>query len=118
MSQGNAAPWTNATSLHTGYHVIDNSDASVWVCAVAHTSAALPTTFLADRTAHPTYWARLLTGFAPRGEWAQNTQYFPYDLTYDSARGIMALVSDHTYKYCYRLNSRRCITLGIPIRYE
>ena len=91
MSQGNVAPWTNATAYTPGITVIDNSDASVWVCAVPHTSAVLPTTFLADRTAHPTYWARLLTGFAPRGEWARSTQYFPYDLTYDSARGIMAL---------------------------
>src|SRR4029077_15837353 len=45
----------------------------------------------ADRAAHPTNWTRLLTGFAPRGEWQQNTNYFPYDLAYDSARGIMAL---------------------------
>ena len=91
MSQANVAPWKNATTYTPGVTVIDNSDASVWVCAVGHASAPLPTTFLSDRTTHPTYWARLLTGFAPRGEWKQNTQYFPYDLTYDSARGIMAL---------------------------
>ena len=65
-------------------------DATIWLCVIANTSPATGT-FAAYRTAHPTHWTRLLTGFAPRGEWAQNTNYFPYDLTYDSARGIMAL---------------------------
>jgi len=32
---------------------------TAWQCAVAHTSAVAPTTFSADRVAHPTYWASL-----------------------------------------------------------
>jgi hypothetical protein len=91
MSQVNVNGWANSTDYTVGVDVIDETDASVWMCAKAHKSADAPATFLDDRTAHPDYWARLLTGFAPRGEWAQNTNYFPYDLTYDSARGIMAL---------------------------
>jgi len=90
MSQGNVEPWAHSTVYTIGMTVLDGDDASVWMCAINHTSAATGT-FAQDRAAHPTYWARLLTGFSPRGEWAQSTQYFPYDLTYDSAHGIMAL---------------------------
>lgn len=91
MSQANVAPWANSTHYLTGVSLLDAIDATVWMCVIEHTSAATPTTFAQDRTAHPTYWTRLLTGFAPRGEWTQSTQYFPYDLAYDSDRGIMAL---------------------------
>jgi hypothetical protein len=91
MSQANVPPWANATHYNIGTTVIDTVDASVWMCVIAHTSPNAPTTFLQSRTAHPEWWTRLLTGFAPRGEWKQNTNYFPYDLAYDSSRGIMAL---------------------------
>jgi hypothetical protein len=60
------------------------------MCVFEHTSAATGT-FAADRAAHPNYWTRLISGFAPRGEWQQGVIYFPYDLAYDSGRGIMAL---------------------------
>ena len=91
VSQGNVDVWANATHYTVGITVLDGNDATVWMCAVTHTSSAEPVTFVEDRANNPTYWTRLLTGFAPRGEWAQSTQYFPYDLTYDSAQGIMAL---------------------------
>jgi hypothetical protein len=91
LSQGNVDVWKNSTQYTPGISVIDGTDATVWMCVLLHVSAPAPTTFAQDRAAHPTYWTRLLTGFAPRGEWAQNTQYFPYDLAYDSHRGIMAL---------------------------
>jgi hypothetical protein len=91
LSISNVAAWENSTDYDVGINVIDTNDATVWVCVTHHVSAAPPTTFAQDRAAHPNYWARLLTGFAPRGAWAQSTQYLPYDLVYDQAHGIMAL---------------------------
>jgi hypothetical protein len=93
LSGANVAVWTNGTNYGEGETVVDDTDASIWLCAVEHTSAATPTTFAEDRLANPTYWTRLLTGFAPRGEWQNATNYFPYDLTFDSHLGIMALCS-------------------------
>jgi len=90
MSQVDALPWANNTAYTVGTTVTDTTDATTWMCAVANTSAATGT-FAADRAAHPTYWTKLLTGFAPRGEWTQGTQYFPYDLAYDTAQGIFGL---------------------------
>ena len=88
--------WANNTHYGLGISAMDGTDASIWMCNVPHTSA-VSGTFAADRTAHPTYWVRLLTGFAPRGQWLNSTNYFPYDLVYDAARGIMALCeSQHT----------------------
>ena len=91
LSGVNADIWRNSTHYTVGTQIVDEVDATIWMCSVTHTSAAAPTTFAQDRAAHPTYWVRLLTGFAPRGAWAQNTQYFPYDLVYDTGHGIMAL---------------------------
>ena len=90
LSGTNVAVWQHNTPYTVGVTILDDTDATIWMCSVSHTSAATGT-FAADRAAHPTYWVRLLTGFAPRGEWQQSTQYFPYDLAYDSGRGIMAL---------------------------
>ena len=91
LSQTNTDTWANSTAYISGITVLDSADATVWMCAIGHTSAALPTTFAQDRTAHPTYWTRLLTGFAPRGEWLHSTEYFPYDLAYQTSLGIFAL---------------------------
>lgn len=85
-------PWANNTSYAAGVNALDEVDATIWLCTVSHTSA-VSGTFAADRAAHPTYWTRLLTGFAPRGQWTNDTNYFPYDLVFDAARGIMALCS-------------------------
>jgi hypothetical protein len=90
LSAANVAVWVHAHDYHIGDNALDDTDATIWLCVIAHKSAASGT-FAEDRAAHPTYWTRLLTGFAPRGEWVQSTNYFPYDLAYDSARGIMAL---------------------------
>lgn len=91
LSGANVALWANSTLYGEGETVLDDTDASIWLCAVEHTSAISPITFATDRANHPTYWTRLLTGFAPRGQWANATNYFPYDLVYDSSLGIMAL---------------------------
>jgi hypothetical protein len=90
MSQANIDAWKNSTHYEVGAAVLDITDATTWMAVIAHTSS--PTgTFAQERTSHPTYWTRLIAGFAPRGEWQQGVNYLPYDLAYDSARGIMAL---------------------------
>jgi len=81
LAQSNVDAWQNSTHYSVGLSIIDISDATVWMCSITHTSSPAPTTFAQDRANHPTYWVRLLTGFAPRGEWKQSTQYFPYDLS-------------------------------------
>jgi len=90
MSKVDTPPWANATHYPVGVTAFDSQDGSTWMCAIDHTSSATGL-FADDRAAHPTYWAQLLTGFAPRGEWTNNTQYFPYDLVYSSSQGIIAL---------------------------
>lgn len=52
----NANTWVNTRAYVVGSVVISPQDGTMWVCAVAHTSAASPTTFSADRLAHPTFW--------------------------------------------------------------
>lgn len=90
LSSVDTPPWANDTFYDVGVTAFDQDDASTWMCSVAHTSA-LTGTFADDRATNPTYWVRLLTGFAPRGQWQNSTNYFPYDLVYDSSLGIMAL---------------------------
>jgi hypothetical protein len=48
--------WSNALVVAAGDRYIDSADGSVWIALVAHTTASSPTTFAADRGAHPTYW--------------------------------------------------------------
>jgi hypothetical protein len=91
VSQTDVSAWQNNTDYGVGTTVLDGADATTWMCGVNHTSIPAPGTFADDRVAHPTYWVQLLNGFAPRGEWAHDTQYFPYDLTYQTAEGIFAL---------------------------
>jgi hypothetical protein len=90
LSNANVGVWQNNTAYIVGISVLDSAAGTTWMCSVANTSA-VSGTFAAERAAHPTYWVQLLAGFAPRGQWTNSTNYFPYDLVYDSARGIMAL---------------------------
>lgn len=48
--------WTNSTAYTVGNLVFDSNDRLVYECLVANTSAASPTTFAEDRSAHPSYW--------------------------------------------------------------
>lgn len=52
----NIVPWANSTAYTVGVIVISLEDGLMYTCQVAHTSAASPTTFAADRIAHPTFW--------------------------------------------------------------
>ena len=83
--------WANATDYEIGDIAIDSTDGSLWQNRVSHTSAAATTTFLQDRTAHPTYWAAYALVFNPRGEWTNDTAYAYYDWVYDPNLGIIAM---------------------------
>jgi hypothetical protein len=52
----NVSVWANSTVYTVGVIVISPEDGLMYTCQVAHTSAASPTTFSADRIAHPTFW--------------------------------------------------------------
>lgn len=47
--------WKNSTAYVVGNKLFD-SDGTLWICAVNHTSPAAPTTFAADRAANPSRW--------------------------------------------------------------
>ena len=64
LMTGNSAlsgAWRNSQSYDVGDFVIDTAASEAYECLVAHTSAAAPTTFAADRAAHTTYWQETLT---------------------------------------------------------
>jgi hypothetical protein len=48
--------WATSTAYAKADLAKDTDGSTYWVCAVAHTSAAAPTTFAADRAANPTHW--------------------------------------------------------------
>ena len=53
--------WKNATLYQLNDTVVDVSNGALWKCAVSHTSSSTGS-FLADRTAHSTYWVSVTTG--------------------------------------------------------
>lgn len=94
LSRVDTPLWDNDTHYTVGVTVVDVDTAATWMANVEHTSP--PTgTFEDYRTAHPTHWVQLLSGFAPRGEWQNATEYRPYDLVYESATGIFAQCKTH-----------------------
>jgi hypothetical protein len=56
----NATTWLNSTAYTVGKFTIDPNNGLIYVCKVAHTSAASPTLFAADRATNPTFWTSLL----------------------------------------------------------
>ncbi len=67
--------WANSTSYAVNDSVIDEVTSIIWQCQVAHISAGVPTTFAAERAAHPTYWNAYTTTARYRGQWLPNTGY-------------------------------------------
>lgn len=55
----NVTTWLNSTAYAIGDMVIDVTDGTMWIARVAHTSAASPTSFAGDRSAHGLYWGPL-----------------------------------------------------------
>jgi hypothetical protein len=87
--------WTNSTAYAVGTLIVDQDMNSLWRCSTSHTSAAAPTTFLQDRTAHPTYWASADQVLVPRGMWTTATVYYANDVVYKDA-----------YKYSWAMGTQ------------
>lgn len=51
-------PWDHSINYEVGNVVVDMDSTTLWICQVAHTSAASGT-FAADRAANPTYWTQI-----------------------------------------------------------
>ena len=88
---GNTDLWANSTAMSIGHIRVDPLLGSLWLCQVAHTSPASPTTFAQSRASNPTYWVSFAINFNARGEWANETTYAYYDLAYDPNLGIIGL---------------------------
>lgn len=82
--------WENGTAYTVGQRVIDPDTGFIYEVKVNHTSAVAGT-FLADRTANPTYWQIMQTGWSFRGAWAQNTAYLVGDVAYQSAQHVIGV---------------------------
>jgi hypothetical protein len=106
----NVVLWANSTAYTVGVMVISPEDGLMYTCQVAHTSAASPTTFSADRIAHPTFWlafgvgpdlsaieALTTTGIAVRtadSAWATRTMVPPVEgLTITNPAGIAGSIT-------------------------
>lgn len=61
--------WLNSHEYSVGQAVVDPDTGTVWTCRYQHISAMIPTTFLEDRTAHPTYWSVYSAPARARGAW-------------------------------------------------
>lgn len=88
--------WQNSTSYAVNEAVIDDVTSAVYLTGVAHTSAAIPTTFAEDRAANPSYWTIYSSPARARGPWAgPGVGYAINDFVTAGARTAVALVS-HT----------------------
>lgn len=67
--------WQNSTAYTLNQTVVDETSSVVYKCLVAHTSAAVPTTFAEDRAAHTTYWGVYSSPARSRGAWLPSTSY-------------------------------------------
>lgn len=89
LTASQIAAWAVSTAYTIGDMAIDETDATTWICLVAHTSDT--GTFAADRTANPTYWSEFAVGFRVRGAWANDTAYKTNDIVFEAATGIAAI---------------------------
>lgn len=65
--------WRNSTPYTIGHVVTDTQNGSMWSCAVAHTSAAAPTTFAEDRIARPGLWIQEIANASDLAQQAANS---------------------------------------------
>lgn len=82
--------WQNSTTYAVGDSVVDETTAAVFQCQVPHVSAALPTTFLEDRIANPSYWTVYSSPARARGAWLPNTNYALNDFVVNGSQYAVA----------------------------
>lgn len=88
-------PWKNSTAYNQGDSVVDTDSSTVWQCQVAHTSAAIPSTFADERAAYSTYWTVYSSPARARGAWKPNTSYALNDFVVSGAQYAVA-IQTHT----------------------
>lgn len=85
--------WVNSTVYAIGDKAIDPQDGTIWVCGVAHTSPATPTTFATFRTANPTYWNTPTRIPSQRGGWQTATSYVMGDFVVNGGQYAVCIIS-------------------------
>lgn len=88
--------WENSHAYAVGESVVDKDNAVVYICAVAHISAMLPTTFAEDRAAFPTHWVVYSAPATNRGAWATNTVYSRNDFVLADGTKYAFCLTSHT----------------------
>lgn len=88
--------WTNATIYTVGDVVTDEVSGLLYKCVVAHTSAAIPSLFSADRTNNPTYWIDFTIEQRFRGAWDSSVNYTTGDFVIPQTGQYVICLVDHT----------------------
>jgi hypothetical protein len=86
--------WANSTVYAVGNRLYDAVNPNIYECQIAHTSPALPTTFLTDRTNNPGRWSLVTIGMVWKGQWVTATSYKVGDLVFQAGSTYMCKV-DH-----------------------
>lgn len=68
LVSADTALWQNSHVYGIGHLVIDPDTGGLFSAAIAHTSSPAPTTFAAERSAHPTYWTAFALTVASQAE--------------------------------------------------
>jgi hypothetical protein len=87
--------WMNSTAYEVGQKAIDPDAGLVYEVAVAHTSAASPTTFGEDRLARPSFWVAPVLPVRGLGNWTTATAYIAGDFVVANGVYYAICISDH-----------------------
>lgn len=133
---GLVGTWENSTAYAVNDYAFDTSNNTTYQCLVAHTSAASPSTFADDRTAHPTYWQvaplvtltaaqvltnKTLTAPVMSTPWISDSaggQYYKFvvsNLTADRNVTLPLLTADDTFVFASHTQTLSNKTLNNPI---
>ncbi len=95
--------WSNATAYTVAQLVVDATAGTIWRCEVAHTS---PTsgTFLASRTANPTYWSNYSIGVRYKGAWSSANAYAVGDFVVANSSSFAVANVAHTAASAFALD--------------
>ncbi len=95
--------WQNATAYAVDDLVVDETAGTIWRCTVAHTSPSSGT-FLASRTASPTYWSNYTIGVRYKGAWSSAATYAVGDFVVASSSYFAVANVAHTAASAFALD--------------
>src|SRR5712664_1732039 len=88
--------WTNSTAYTKGDSAVDTISSSIYTAAINNISSPAPTTFVQERTNHPTFWTPFSTAANNRGAWSgPGTVYGVNNFVVAGSKYAICLVS-HT----------------------